>query len=51
MSKREDLKSLLDIYKILRQDSSEYSLYKNSKILKELIEKAEKELEELQDEG
>ena len=51
MSKREDLKSVLDIYKILRQDGSEYNLYKDSKTLEELIEKAEKELEELTDEG
>ena len=51
MGKKEELKSLLDIYRILRQDSSEFNLYKNSKTLEELIEKAEKELEELTDEG
>ena len=51
MERKEKLKSLLDIYNILRQDDSEYNLYKDSKILEELIEKTEKELEELQDEG
>ena len=51
MNKREELQALLDIYKILRQDGSEYNLYKNSKTLEELIEKTKKELEELQDEG
>ena len=51
MNKKEELQSLLDIYRILRQDSSEFNLYKNSKTLEELIEKAEKELEELTDEG
>ena len=51
MSKREDLESLLDIYNILKQDNSEYNPYVTSKTLEELIEKAEKELEELTDEG
>ena len=51
MERKEKLKSLLDIYNILRQDDSEYNLYKDSKTLEELIEKTKKELEELQDEG
>ncbi len=51
MSKKEELQSLLDIYKILRQDESEFNLYRMSEFLEELIEKTEKELEELQDEG
>ena len=51
MNKREELQSLLDIYKILRQDNSKYNLYNDSKTLNDLIEKAEKELEELADEG
>ena len=51
MERKEKLKSLLDIYKILQQDGSEYNLYKDSKTLEELIEKTKKELEELQDEG
>ena len=51
MERKEKLKSLLDIYNILRQDGSEYNLYKDSTTLEKLIEKAEKELKELQDEG
>ena len=51
MKKKEELQSLLDIYNILRQDGSEFNLYKNSKTLEDLIEKTKKELEELQDEG
>ena len=51
MERKEKLQSLLDIYNILRQDDSEYNLYKDSKTLEELIEKTKKELEELQDEG
>tara|TARA_R100001086_G_C11743781_1_gene233261 strand:+ start:498 stop:653 length:156 start_codon:yes stop_codon:yes gene_type:complete len=51
VSKKEELQSLLDIYKILRQDESEFNLYRMSEFLEELIEKTEKELEELQDEG
>ena len=47
MDKKEDLQSLLEIYKILKQDDSEFNLYKDSKTLDKLIEKAENELEEL----
>jgi len=50
MTKKEELQSLLDIYKILRQDGSEFNLYKDSKVLRKLIEKAEKELKELENE-
>jgi len=47
MDRKEELKSLLDIYKILKQDKSEFNLYNNSKILEELIEKTEKDLKDL----
>ena len=51
MNKREELQSLLEIYKILRQDNSKYNLYNDSKTLDDLIEKAKKELEELTNDG
>lgn len=47
MEREKELQSLLDIYKILRQDESEFNLYNNSKILEELIEKTEKDLKDL----
>ena len=47
MDKKEDLQSLLEIYKRLKTDDSEYNLYNDSKTLDKLIEKAENELEEL----
>tara|TARA_R100001143_G_C3291297_1_gene101362 strand:+ start:349 stop:504 length:156 start_codon:yes stop_codon:yes gene_type:complete len=51
MEKKEDLISLLDLYRILKEDSSEFNLYNNSKTLDKLIEKAETELKELENEG
>ena len=48
--RKEELKSLLDIYKMLKQDDSEFNLYKDSKTLDELIEKAQNELKELKNE-
>ena len=48
--REEELKSILGIYKLLKQDDSEYNLYNKSKILDKLIEKAENELEELKNE-
>jgi len=51
MSEREEeLKSIIDIYKLLKKDESQYNLYNQSKILDKLIEKAENELKELNDE-
>ena len=51
MSEREEeLKSILGVYKSLKQDDSEYNLYNKSKILDKLIQKAENELEELKNE-
>jgi len=47
MGRKKELESLLDIYKILRQDESEFNLYNNSQILEELIEKTEKDLKDL----
>ena len=47
MEKKEDLILLLDLYKILKENESEFNLYKGSKTLDKLIEKVEKELEEL----
>ena len=47
MEKKEDLILLLDLYKILKENESEFNLYKDSKTLDKLIEKVEKELEEL----
>ena len=47
MSKKQDLEQLLEIYKILKKDDSEYNLYNDSKTLDKLIEKAQNELEEL----
>ena len=45
--RKEELQTILDIYKILKQDDSEYNLYNGSKLLDKLIEKAESELKEL----
>ena len=47
MDKKQDLEQLLEIYKILKKDDSEYNLYNDSKTLDKLIEKAQNELEEL----
>ena len=48
MDKKQDLKELLEIYKILKTDDSEFNLYNDSKTLDKLIEKAQTELEELE---
>ena len=45
--RKEELRTILDICKILKQDDSEYNLYNDSKLLDKLIEKAESELKEL----
>ena len=50
MDKKQDLKELLEIYKILKTDDSEFNLYNDSKTLDKLIEKAQTELEELENE-
>jgi len=50
MDKKDELKSLLDIYNILKKDESEYNLYKDSKILTKLIEKTEEQLKDLENE-
>mgnify|MGYP003129343257 FL=1 len=51
MDKREEeLRSIIDIYKLLKKDESQYNLYNQSKILDKLIEKAENELKELNNE-
>ena len=50
MDKKQDLKSLLEIYKLLKRDNSEFNLYNDSKTLDKLIEKAQTELEELENE-
>jgi len=50
MNKKEELESLLDIYKILRQDESEFNLYRKSEILEDLIKMTEEQIEELKDE-
>jgi len=51
MSEREEeLRSIIDIYKLLKRDESQYNLYNQSKILDKLIEKAENELKELNNE-
>ena len=47
MDKKQDLEQLLEIYKILKKDDSDYNLYNDSKTLDKLIEKAQNELEEL----
>ena len=47
MDKKQDVEQLLEIYKILKKDDSEYNLYNDSKTLDKLIEKAQNELEEL----
>jgi|TARA_R100000664_G_scaffold13927_2_gene22042 hypothetical protein len=48
--RKEELKSIIDIYKLLKKDESQYNLYNQSKILDKLIEKAENELKELNNE-
>ena len=48
--REEELKSIIDIYKLLKKDESQYNLYNQSKILDKLIEKAENELKELNNE-
>ena len=48
--REEELRSIIDIYKLLKKDESQYNLYNQSKILDKLIEKAENELKELNDE-
>ena len=50
MDRKEELESILGIYKLLKQDESEHNLYNKSKILDKLIQKAENELEELENE-
>ena len=45
--RKEELETILDIYKLLKQDDSEYNLYNESKLLDKLIQKAENELKEL----
>ena len=45
--RKEELETILDIYKILKQDDSEYNLYNQSKLLDKLIERAQDELKEL----
>ena len=47
---KEELQSILGIYKLLKQDDSEYNLYNSSKILDKLIEKAESELKDIENE-
>tara|TARA_R100001594_G_scaffold81503_1_gene116040 strand:- start:458 stop:643 length:186 start_codon:yes stop_codon:yes gene_type:complete len=48
--RKEELQSILGIYKLLKQDDSEYNLYNSSKILDKLIEKAESELKDIENE-
>ena len=48
--RKEELETILDIYKILKQDDSEYNLYNESKLLDKLIERAQDELKELNNE-
>ena len=50
MDNKKDLEELLQIYKILKTDESEYNLYNDSKTLDKLIEKAQNDLEELKNE-
>ena len=45
--RKEELQTILDIYKILKQDDSEYNLYNDSKLLDKLIKKTENELKDL----
>ena len=45
--RKEELKTILDIYKLLKKDDSEYNLYNESKLLDKLIQNAENELKEL----
>jgi hypothetical protein len=47
VDKKKDLESLLEIYKLLKKDNSEFNLYNDSKTLDKLIEKAQSDLEEL----
>ena len=47
MNKKRELEQLLEIYKLLKKDGSEYNLYNDSKTLDKLIEKAQSDLEEL----
>ena len=46
-AEKEELETILDIYKLLKKDDSEYNLYNESKLLDKLIQKAENELKEL----
>ena len=48
--RKEELQSILGIYKLLKHDDSEYNLYNSSKILDKLIEKAENELKDIENE-
>ena len=45
--RKEELETILDIYKLLKQDDSEYNLYNDSKLLDKLIQKTENELKDL----
>ena len=45
--RKEELKTILDIYKLLKKDDSEYNLYNESKLLDKLIDRALDELKEL----
>ena len=45
--RKEELETILDIYKLLKKDDSEYNLYNESKLLDKLIEKAQDELKGL----
>ena len=45
--RKEELETILDIYKLLKQDDSEYNLYNDSKLLDKLIKKTENELKDL----
>ena len=45
--RKEELETIHDIYKLLKQDDSEYNLYNDSKLLDKLIKKTENELKDL----
>ena len=45
--RKEELETILDIYKLLKQDDSEYNLYNDSKLLDKLIEQTESERKDL----